>query len=75
MRQVMQDEEADPRLRLEAAKALASFTVVKPGSSGKKDQQREAAKRASEGRFGLRQQPAPVVPFDRHDRGARLSDL
>ena len=66
MRQVMQDAEEDPRLRLEAAKALASFTIAKPGAQGKKEQQKDAARKAAEGRFGLRhQQPAPVVPIRR----------
>lgn len=64
MRQVMRDADEDPRLRLEAAKALASFTIAKPGSQGKKEQQKDAARKAGEGRFGLRtQQPAPVVPI------------
>ncbi|MBL7231080.1 MAG: terminase small subunit [Pseudomonas sp.] len=51
---MMNDLEADPKLRLDAAKALASFTVSKPGEKGKKDQLQEAAEKVASGRFGLR---------------------
>ena len=51
---MMNDLEADPKLRLEAAKALASFTVSKPGEKGKKEQVQEAAEQVASGRFGLR---------------------
>ncbi|WP_312800037.1 terminase small subunit [Pseudomonas sp.] len=51
---MMNDLEADPKLRLDAAKALASFTISKPGEKGKKEQVQEAAEQASTGRFGLR---------------------
>lgn len=51
---VMNDLEADPKLRLDAAKALASFTVSKPGEKGKKEQVQEAAEQVASGRFGLR---------------------
>lgn len=54
MMAVWQNEEEDPKLRLEAAKAHASFTVAKPGEKGKKEQKQEAAERAGSGRFGLR---------------------
>lgn len=54
MRQMMNDLEAEPKLRLDAAKALASFTVAKPGEKGKKEQVQEAAEQVATGRFGLR---------------------
>lgn len=54
MMAVWKNEEEDPKLRLEAAKAHASFTVAKPGEKGKKEQKQEAAEAAGAGRFGLR---------------------
>jgi phage terminase small subunit len=54
MKAMWQNEEEDPKLRLEAAKAHASFTRAKPGEKGKKEQKQEAAERAGSGRFGLR---------------------
>ncbi|VVO22300.1 terminase small subunit [Pseudomonas fluorescens] len=51
---MMADEDMDPKLRLDAAKALASFTVSKPGEKGKKEQVQEAAEQVASGRFGLR---------------------
>lgn len=61
MRQVMCDLEADPKLRLEAAKALASFTVAKPGEKGKKDQQKEDAEAVIKNRFAPSGKPRLVV--------------
>lgn len=40
---VMNDPSEDPKLRMEAAKNLAAFTVAKPGDKGKKDQKLEEA--------------------------------
>lgn len=54
MKAMWQNEEEDPKLRLEAAKAHASYTQAKPGEKGKKEQKQEAAERAGSGRFGLR---------------------
>lgn len=54
MMAIWQNEEEDPKLRLEAAKAHASFTVAKPGEKGKKEQKQEAAEAVNTGRFGLR---------------------
>jgi len=54
MRLFMNDLEADPKLRLDAAKALASFTVSKPGEKGKKEQEKDKAEQVGAGRFGLR---------------------
>lgn len=41
---VMQDNKTDPRLRMDAAKALLPFQHVKLGDSGKKEQRQQAAK-------------------------------
>lgn len=61
MRQMMNDLEADPKLRLDAAKSLASFTVAKPGEGGKKDQKADAAKQAGQGRFSAAPPPLRAV--------------
>lgn len=59
MASVMNDGVEDPKLRLDAAKALASFTVAKPGEKGKKEERQDAAKQvASSGRFSSA--PAPL---------------
>ena len=47
MASVMNDCVEDPTLRLDAAKALASFTVAKPGEKGKKEERQEAATQVS----------------------------
>ena len=54
MMAMWKNEEEDPKLRLEAAKAHAAFTIAKPGEKGKKEQKQEAAERVNAGRFGLR---------------------
>lgn len=54
MKAMWQNPDEDPKLRLEAAKAHASYTLAKPGEKGKKEQKQEAAERAASGRFGLR---------------------
>lgn len=51
MKAMTNDLGADPKLRLDAAKAWASFTKGKPGEKGKKGQQEEAAQKAARGRF------------------------
>ena len=61
MRRMMNDLEADPKLRLDAAKALAMYTVVKPGEQGKKGQKADAAKKAAAGRFGQSAPPRLAV--------------
>jgi phage terminase small subunit len=58
---MMNDLEADPKLRLEAAKSLAAFTVLKPTESGKKDQKADAAKNAGAGRYGTGAPPLRAV--------------
>ena len=52
---LMNDPAADPRMRLDAAKALMPFMHNKPGT-GKKDERQAAAKTASGGKF------SPVAP-------------
>ncbi|KGK24350.1 hypothetical protein [Pseudomonas plecoglossicida] len=59
--QVMNDLEADPKLRMEAAKNLAAFTVAKPSALGKKEQKQKDAEQVAGNRFGLRGQPKLVV--------------
>lgn len=55
---VMNDTEADPKLRLEAAKALASFTVAKPVEGGRKEQRdKKAADVMNGGKFSPRSRP------------------
>lgn len=51
MRLMMKDSDEDPRLRLEAAKQLALFTVSKPSDKGKKEEQKDAAKEVAK-KFG-----------------------
>lgn len=59
---MMNDAEEAPKLRLEAAKALANFTVAKPGDVGKKvARQASAEKSASGGRFSTPRAPKLVV--------------
>lgn len=46
---VMNDLRADPKLRVDAAKSLASYIHAKPGEKGKKEQAEEHAKTAATG--------------------------
>lgn len=50
----------DPRLRLDAAKAWASFTVAKPGEKGKKEEKADAAKKVAS-RFATAAAPLKAV--------------
>lgn len=50
----MNDVLLEPKLRIDAAKALMPFEFAKKGEGGKKEQQADAAKQAGAGRFGLR---------------------
>lgn len=52
----MNSRMADARSRLEAAKALLSYTHMKKGDGGKKGERQEAAEKAGRGRF------APSAP-------------
>lgn len=51
---LMNDLEADVKLRADAAKALMPFMHTKLGEGGKKDAKQAAAEKASTGKFGLR---------------------
>lgn len=50
----MNDVELEPKLRIDAAKALMPFEFAKMGEGGKKDAKQAAAEKAGAGRFGLR---------------------
>lgn len=56
LQSVMNDELADPRIRMDAAKALLPFMHQKIGEGGKKDERLNAAKKVATGKF------APVAP-------------
>ena len=58
---VMNDNEVDDRLRIDAAKAAAVFVHAKPGDAGKKDERQDAAKKAATGKFGAAAPPLRVV--------------
>lgn len=47
LRRVMNDPAEDPKLRIDAAKTLASYLHAKPGEKGKKEQRQEAAERVA----------------------------
>jgi phage terminase small subunit len=58
---VMNDMTADPKLRLDAAKELARYTVAKPGEATKKESKQEAAEKiAKGGKFGASVSPRLV---------------
>lgn len=57
---LMNDPAADPRMRLDAAKALMPFMHGKPGT-GKKDERQAAAKKVSTGKFAPAAPPRLVV--------------
>lgn len=58
---LMNDLEADVKLRADAAKALMPFMHQKIGEGGKKDEAAEKAKAAASGRYGVRQGPRLVA--------------
>ena len=58
---LMNDLEADVKLRADAAKALMPFMHNKLGEGGKKDQQADAAKRAAGGKFAAAAAPKLIV--------------
>lgn len=62
MEHVMNEVAEDPKLRLDAAKALASYIVAKAADKGKKEERQEAAEKvAGTGRFGVAKAPLKVV--------------
>lgn len=58
---VMNDLESEPRLRVDAAKALMPFVHPRKGEGGKKDQAQAKAEQASTGKFGARRGPLRSV--------------
>ena len=58
---LMNDIEADVKLRADAAKALLPFMHQKLGEGGKKDEKANAAKKASTGKFGAAPPPLKLV--------------
>ena len=60
-RHVMNNCGEDPKLRLEAAKALAMYTKQKPGEAGKKEQKNKEAEKVAGGRFSPAKPPLSIV--------------
>ncbi|MBD1601177.1 terminase small subunit [Pseudomonas typographi] len=58
---VMNDLGTEPKLRVDAAKALMPFTHQRKGEGGKKEQAKEKAAEAASGRFGTRRGPLRSV--------------
>ncbi|MCK2124321.1 terminase small subunit [Pseudomonas sp. PNPG3] len=58
---VMNDLGSEPKLRVDAAKALMPFVHPRKGESGKKDQAKEKAAEAATGKFGARRGPLRSV--------------
>ncbi|AXO88435.1 terminase small subunit [Pseudomonas parafulva] len=58
---VMNDMGTEPKLRVDAAKALMPFVHPRKGESGKKDQAQAKAEQASTGKFGARRGPLRSV--------------
>lgn len=54
---VMNDNEIDDRLRIDAAKTAAQYCHLKKGDGGIKDEKQEAAKKAGAGKFGAAPPP------------------
>jgi phage terminase small subunit len=57
----MNDGRTEPKLRVDAAKALMPFVHAKIGEAGKKDARSDAAKKAGAGKFGAAAPPKLVV--------------
>jgi phage terminase small subunit len=58
---VMNDNDVEDRLRLEAAKTAAQYVHPKKGEGGKKDDAADRQKAAAGGKFGVRQGPRLVA--------------
>lgn len=58
---LMNDSEADIKLRLEAAKYLMPYQRAKAGEAGKKTEQTTAAKKAARGKYAPSQPPVRLV--------------
>ncbi|CAI8892200.1 MULTISPECIES: terminase small subunit [Pseudomonas syringae group] len=57
----MNDFGQEPKLRVDAAKALMPFVHQRRGEGGKKEQAKEKAAGAANGKFGVRKGPLSVV--------------
>jgi len=57
----MNDGRTEPKLRVDAAKALMPFVHAKVGEAGKKDAKADAAKKAGAGKFASAAPPKLVV--------------
>lgn len=57
----MNDQRTDPKLRVDAAKALMPFMHQKLGEGGKKDEAADKAKKAGQGRFKAAPTPLKLV--------------
>nr|WP_288355645.1 terminase small subunit [uncultured Pseudomonas sp.] len=57
LERMMANELEDPKLRIDAAKALLPYKHAKKGELGKKEQAKEKAGQAAGGKFGPRQPP------------------
>ncbi|KAA8694625.1 Uncharacterized protein ALO80_03149 [Pseudomonas caricapapayae] len=58
---VMNDFGQEPKLRVDAAKALMPFVHPRKGESGKKEAAKDKAAGAAQGKFGVRKGPLSVV--------------
>ncbi|WP_438282288.1 terminase small subunit [Pseudomonas alabamensis] len=58
---VMNDLGTEPKLRVDAAKALMPFVHQRKGEGGKKEQAKEKAAEVGAGRFGTRRGPLKAV--------------
>jgi phage terminase small subunit len=58
---VMNDNEVEDKLRLDAAKTAAQYCHPKKGEGGIKEEKQELAKRAGSGRFGASTAPPRLV--------------
>lgn len=61
LKAVMNEQAAEPKLRVDAAKALLPYKHGKVADQGKKEQKAAAADQVSKGRFGARPPPKLVV--------------
>ena len=57
MKQMANDLSLDPKVRLDAAKSYASYTVAKPGEKGKKEEKKEKAEEVAK-RFATTAPPS-----------------
>lgn len=69
LRAIATNTSIDLKMRLEAAKALAPYEAVRKGEGGKKDERKDAAKKAGTGRFAPAAPPrmGVVLPMSRDE--------